>query len=121
MHFRVRKNAVQVVRTQYDAERKRARSTIVGRVPLTDLKISDEFAAACTPEELTEVRAWLRNYGEFEKLKQEYSAKSLPQSMMLAGGWFRQADPDAARLLAASIQREWVMLRTQLKKRGLIE
>ncbi len=51
MHFRVRLNSVQLVRTNYDAEKKRGRYEVIGSIPQRALVLPEALAARLTPEE----------------------------------------------------------------------
>jgi hypothetical protein len=121
MHFRPRKNAIQVIRTTYDPATKKGRSEIVGRIPKASLEVPAALQKACRADELAEVSSWVAEYAGYQRLRQEYAAKSLPEQLALAREWFELAAAEPSRPLAAAIQREWAVLRAQLKKRGIVD
>ena len=59
MHFRVRLNSVQLVRTTYDAEKKRGRYEVIGSVPQRALVLPEALAARLTPEDMVDVSAYV--------------------------------------------------------------
>lgn len=122
MHFRQRSKAIQVIRTTYDSQTKRAKNQILGSILKGNPQVSEQLNAACSPAELKEVNAWLEQYRGFELLKNEYAAKSLPEQIALAAAWFeQQPQDDNARLLATSVFFEWAALRNIFKKQQLLD
>ena len=49
MHFRVRKNVIQLIRTTYDGSKKRGNNAIIGTVKLVSPELSDEVRGAFDP------------------------------------------------------------------------
>jgi len=122
MHFRFRKNIVQVVRTTYDPATKRPRTEIVGRLLRSDPKADPELMLACTPAEVEEVHRWIGSHMKTEAVAAEHAARSLAGQMAKAGDWFAATDDlDAARILAAELHQQWSKLRSQLRRRRLLE
>jgi hypothetical protein len=52
MHFRVRKNVIQLIRVTYDAGKKKGVNTVVGSVRLNRPELSAELQLALTPAEV---------------------------------------------------------------------
>jgi hypothetical protein len=121
MHFRERDQVVQIIRTKYDAELKRGKNEIVGRLAKANPKISDELAAALTKEERKEVAAWIEGHANVGRLKMELAVRTLPEQLALAEEWFAEQKGDDARFLAASLVPAWTRLRAALKKNNLVE
>ena len=122
MHFRFRKNIVQIVRTTYDPATKRPRTEIVGRLLRSDPKADTELLAACTPAEVEEVHRWIGGHMKAEAVAVEHAARSLAGQMAKATDWFAVTDDlDSARLLAAEAYQEWSKLRSQLRRRSLLD
>ena len=60
-------------------------------------------------------------YSTVSRLNRELAARSLPELLSLAYGWFATQKGNEARFLAASLIPDWVRLRASLKKSGLVE
>ena len=121
MHFRERNQIVQIIRSKYDADKKKGKNEIVGRLTKAKPIISDELKAALTPDERKEVAAWINGHASVERLKQELAVRTLQEHMTLAEAWFANKKDDEARFLAASLVPAWMRLRAALKKSGHIE
>jgi len=120
MHFRERDQVVQIIRTKYDAEKKKGKNEIVGRMAKANPKITDELAAALTEEERKDVAAWIEGHAHVGALKRELAVRTLQEQMSLAEAWYREHDGEDARKLAASLLPAWVRLRAVLKKKDLL-
>jgi hypothetical protein len=121
MHFRERNQVVQIIRTKYDAVTKKGKNEIVGRLPKTSPKLSDELIAVLTKEERKEVAAWIDGYAMVGRLKRELAVRMLPEQLALAQDWFAEQKGEDARFLAASLIPAWARLRSTLKKSRLVD
>jgi len=121
MHFRERGKIVQIIRTTYDAESKKGKNEIVGRLVKTNLEISPELEAKLGAKERKEVTTWIEGYADTERLKRELAVRTLPEQLALTEEWFKDKKGDDARILAATIYRAWTRLRIAIKRNGLIE
>jgi hypothetical protein len=122
MHFRFRKNIVQVVRTTYDPATKGPRTEIVGRLLRSDPKAAPELLAACTAEEAEEVQRWIGTHLKADAVAVEHAARSLAGQIAKAAEWFSVTDDlDSAHLVVAEIHQQWSKLRAQLRRRGLLD
>ena len=122
MHFRIRNNIVQVIRTTYDPASKKPRAEIVGRLERSDPEPGPELLAACTPAEAEEVRRWIAAHTRAHAVAAEHAARTLGEQFSKAASWFATTeDLDAARVLAADLQQQWVKLRNQLRRSGLLD
>ena len=122
MHFRFRNNLVQVIRTTYDTASKKPRTEIVGRLRRGDTAPDAELLAACTPEEVEEVRRWIAGSMKAHSVAAEHAARSLVEQMARANEWFASTpDKASARVLAGEVQQQWVKLRNQLHREGLLD
>jgi len=120
MHFRERDQIVQVIRTKYDAAKKKGKNEIVGRLPKANPKISDKLGAALTKEERKEVEAWIAGYATVTRLKKELAVRTLQEKLTLAADWFEDQKGADARFLATSLVPAWARLRAVLKKNNLV-
>lgn len=122
MHFRVRKNVIQLVRTSYDPEIKRGVATVVGTVRLAHPELTEELKTLLTAEETAQFDLWVQTQHRIDALREELAALSLPQSMAQALKWFeREGDTPAASALASETVFQWQALRRQLTKQGLLD
>lgn len=121
MHFRERAQTVQLIRTSYDAESKKGKSEIVGRLAKANPKVTDALSATLTPQERKELASWLAGRATVERLKRELAVRSLPEQLALAEDWFATQKGDDAKILAASLVPAWHRLRVALKRNGLVE
>jgi hypothetical protein len=121
MHFRDRGNMIQIIRTSYDAESKKGKNEIVGRLVKSNPQISEALEAALSVEERLELTAWLAGHATLERLKREFAVRTLPDQLKLARQWFVDKKDDEARVLAAALIPMWIQLRVVLKRNGLLE
>ena len=122
MHFRVRKNVVQLVRNTYDAKTKKAVASVVGRMPLAEPVLTNEISGMLTSDEVAETKEWIETQHRLAALRSELAALQLAESLDLATQWFdRNPESKAARNEAPQIVQSWQRLRAVLKKKGFIE
>src|SRR5476649_2028539 len=101
MHFRERRQIVQIIRTKYDPGSKKGKNEIVGRLVKGNPQFSDALEAALTKEERNEVVAWIEGHATVQRLKKELAVRNLPEQLALAEEWFAdQKDGNDARVLA---------------------
>jgi hypothetical protein len=121
MHFRIRRNVVQLVRTTYDPAGKKPKAVVVGRMSLREPELSPELKGLLNEAEIAEAEAWIDVQHRTNSLKEEFAALSLPESIALAIRWFsRNADTPAASTLMPQLLPEFQALRKMLRKKGLL-
>jgi hypothetical protein len=121
MHFRIRKNVVQLVRTTYDPTDKKPKAAVVGRIPLGNPEVTESLRGALTPEEAVELEDWIAGQHRVAMLREELAALSLADQMDMAERWFaRQGDSRAATAAAAEMLPAYQRLRKTLKSKGLL-
>jgi hypothetical protein len=120
MHFRLRGNNIQVVKSQRDPSIGKAKSVPIGSINRATLAISDKLRQNCSPAELKEIEAFVRRYQAIDAHKRKHAALTLPEQMAAAIQWFRDADPEEARAVADDIVAHTQLLRKMLSKRGLL-
>ncbi len=121
MHFRLRRNVVQLVRTSYDPATKKPKAVVVGRMSLRDPELSPELKRQLTETEIAEAEAWIKVQHRMNSLKEEFAALTLPESISLASRWFsRNADSLAASTVVPQLLPELQSLRMMLRKKGLL-
>jgi hypothetical protein len=122
MHFRVRKNVIQLIRVTYDAEKKKGASEVVGTVRASKPILSGELQKSLTPEEMEEFESWLKTRHRADTLRDELAALTLVDAMSAAERWFEtEGNSNAARMVAAGFVRQWQSLRKVMVKSGLLD
>jgi hypothetical protein len=121
MHFRSRKNVVQLVRTSYNPLTKKPRTKVVGSMQLKQPELSKELKSKLTEDEIAEVEAWINGQFRTNSLKEELAALTLAESISAANRWFsRNSDNPAAAAVALQVLPEFKALRKILRTRGLL-
>ena len=121
MHFRLRKNVVQLIRTSYDPATKKPKTAVVGRMPLSQPKLSPELKSELTEAEIAETEEWIDGQYRVNSLKEELAALTLPESISAANRWFsRNADNPAAAAIALQLLPAFKALRKILRSKGLL-
>src|SRR5450755_4320433 len=69
MHFRERRQIVQIIRAKYDPSSKKGKNEIVGRLVKANPQFSDALEAALSKEERKEVVAWIEGHAKVQRLK----------------------------------------------------
>lgn len=122
MHFRVRRNVIQLIRTSYDAGKKRGVNTTVATVKVTEPVLTAEIRALLTQEEIESFERWLTRHRHVEELKEEVAAMALVESLAAAQRWFeREGNSFIARDVAQDVMAQWLSLRRAWAKRGVLE
>lgn len=122
MHFRLRKNVIQLIRTTYNESKKKGDNVIVGTVKLSKPQLSDELRQKMTAEERAAFEMWITTQHRTEMLRAELAALTLAETMMLAEAWFeREGQSVAARMAATDIMSVWQGLRRVLAKKTLVD
>lgn len=116
MHFRIRKNIVQLVRTNYDPQTKKPKTSIVGNMPLAAPIITDKLKGLLSDQEIEEAELWIEHNNRLNLLQEELAALCLADTLNLANRWFkRQGESQAAIIAVENILPELRALRTTLK------
>ncbi len=118
MHFRLRGNNVQIVRTETDPATKKRLSKPVGSANLTTGEIGDKARAALTPAEVKEVEAWLARQAELRTKRMEVDFQMLPQTLQAMAEWVRGSDSKAVLESAEEVSNAMGRLRFVLGEKG---
>ncbi|WP_027962465.1 hypothetical protein [Halomonas halodenitrificans] len=124
MHFRVRKQVVQLVRMNYDPAIKRGRAQVVGSVKLANPILPAELRGQLTAQEVAEFDTWVATQHRSHQLKQELAALTLAEQIDQAREWFEQQgteNEETARVLAEETLRSIKQLRRTFNQRGLLD
>jgi hypothetical protein len=115
MHFRTRKNVVQLVRTNYDAGGKKPKAEVVGSIPLRKPDLTDALRDNLSDNEIAEFESWKKTQQHAAFLREELAALTLVETIDLASRWFvREGESEAARAAAIGILAELPKLRKVL-------
>ena len=121
MHFRLRKNVVQLVRTLYNPDTKKPKTVVVGRMPLKQPEVSSELRSKLTEDEIVEAEEWIEGEFRMNSLKEELAALTLAESISAANRWFsRNTDNPAATAIALQLLPAFKTLRKTLRGKGLL-
>lgn len=121
MHFRYRKNVVQLVRTLYNQETKKPKTEVVGRIPLADPVLTKELSSVLTSAEIAEVESWIKRQHRTTLLREELAALTLSEALDHANRWFvRQGESAEANEAAANLLPALQALRKTLKSNHLL-
>lgn len=118
MHFRIRGNSVQIVKTTPDAKGK-AVSTPVGSMNLNTLQLADTVKSACSKAELREIEAWVARYRHVQTLQQEVAGRTASTSLQSAAALLATLPEDEAVAVYEDIKRAFQGVRAAAKKRGI--
>jgi PHP family Zn ribbon phosphoesterase len=122
MHFRVRKNVIQLIRTKYDDGKKKGVNTIIGTVKLAKPELSADLRQNLTAEEIAAFEIWVKTHHHTDMLREEIAALTLTESINLAEKWFeREGNSAAAQTAARDIIFHWQSMRKLFVKSGLLE
>jgi hypothetical protein len=116
MHFRTRNNTVQLIRTQYDAEKKRGRNEVVGTVPLRNLALPDDVAAKLTPEEKQEFDAFAVTYRNSKALQAKIYAFQISDIVEQAMHAADTAEGSDQEIMLANLSSAATEIRTFLNR-----
>jgi len=122
MHFRLRKNVIQLIRTTYDESKKKGNNTIIGTVLLSKPILSDELRLKLAEEEISAFNLWLNTQHRTDRLREEIAALTLAETMSLAEKWFeRENNSSTAHIAVRDIVSNWQSLRKILANKGLLD
>lgn len=92
MHYRVRGNSVQLVKTVREDGSDKMQSRPVGSINLVTGELNAAALAALTPEEVTEARAWIANRSSVRERCFELEFLTLSARLNELSDWVRRAD-----------------------------
>ncbi|SDY21834.1 hypothetical protein SAMN05421644_13912 [Allochromatium warmingii] len=120
MHFRLRGNNVQLVKSLPDAQLGRAKPTLVGSANLITGQLNERAEAALSDAEKAEVAKWLEKRRDFERKKAEVEILGLPDTLALAVQRLPEMEPEQARELVAELIAALQNIRRVASRHGLI-
>jgi hypothetical protein len=117
MHFRRRGNSVQIVKTQPAGEGGKAVSRPIGSANLATGEISEQAAAALTPEETLEVKGWITRHQAVQTAKREIEYRTLADTLGEVARWIRDADAKLLEEHAGDVRDALRRVRRELDRR----
>jgi hypothetical protein len=122
MHFRIRKNVIQLIRVTYDKNKKKGCNTIIGTVALAQPELSDDLRMQMTSQEITDFEMWTCTHHRLEALRTEFAALTMVENMAAAEKWFeREGNSSTAKTVATEIVHQWHTMRKMFVKMGLLD
>ena len=103
MHFRIRGNNVQLVKSVPDPATGKAVSKPVGSINLANGSLNSAAKEALSPEEVAGVETWLAKKQDIDRRKRQIEAEMLPTTIGDMIQWTREATPTAVAELAEEI------------------
>jgi hypothetical protein len=123
MHFRIRGNNVQIVKTMPGEAGKKVQSKPVGSANINTGEISERAKAALSAAEIEEVKAWIANHKASASKRGELEFATLPERLREIVAWARGADaatlaPQTDAVLEAVRSLRSVLLRKNPKPKA---
>lgn len=103
MHFRIRGNNVQLVKTIIDPETKRARSRPVGSANLATGQLNARAREGLSGEEVAAVSAWLQQRKDVQAKQLELTVIALPKTLNDVAEWIRTAPRSEVERIADEV------------------
>ncbi len=118
MHYRVRGNSVQLVKTVREEGSDKLQSKPVGSINLTNGTLNAAALAALTAEEVTEAKAWIANRNSMRERCSELEFLTLASRIADLAEWVRTADEAFVASHGEEITDAFGDLRKAMRKRG---
>jgi hypothetical protein len=103
MHYRVRGNSVQLVKTVRDEASGKAVSKPVGSLNLVNGSISESARENLTPEEIAGVEAWLARKQDVDRRKRQLDAELFSTTIGNMIQWTKEAGAGEVNAMAEDI------------------
>ncbi|GAB6140410.1 hypothetical protein JCM14076_11390 [Methylosoma difficile] len=123
MHFRIRKNVIQLIRVTYDKSKKKGSNAIIGTVPLAETTLSEDLQKLLSQDEIAAYESWVRKHNRLDILRAEFAALTLAENLATAEKWFeREGNSNPiAKTTATEIVQQWHSMRKIFVKMGLLD
>ena len=103
MHYRVRGNSVQLVKTVRDKASGKAVSKPVGSLNLINAAISDAAKESLTPDEIAGVEAWVARKQDIDRRKRQLDAELFSTTIGSMIQWTKEASAEEVNAMADDI------------------
>lgn len=121
MHYRIRGNNVQLVKTVTDKKTLKPQSVPVGSANLRTGVLTDVALAGLSKEEIAEVRAWIQEQQTLIELRRELEARCLAEKISEVGMWLKTADRQKAAAVVREVEYAFKTFRMRARKFGLMD
>jgi len=121
MHFRIRGNNVQVVKTVVDKRTLKSTSVPVGSANIRTGVLSERLLSSLNDKEVQETRRWIESRQRIGKLRLEVDAHLLDQRIYEAVEWLKVAPPASTGAVVAEALRAMSAFRRTASKLGLVK
>ena len=121
MHFRLRENVVQLIRTTYDSASKRAKSERIGNVSRAQLTLSDDVAKKLTSDELREFETFALSYRLSTKLQAKVYAFQLSEIVRQVLEAAGEAEGEELELIMGNLTQSSQEIRAYIARKARSE
>src|SRR4051812_20352248 len=121
MHFRVRGNSVQVVRTVVDKKTLATKSVPAGSANIQSGQLSEQLLSSLNEKELHEVRRYIEGRQRIDKLRREVDAYLLAERIRETIIWLKEAPSAAASDVVEETLGAIAAFRQTANKLGLMK
>lgn len=116
MHYRIRGNSVQIVRSISDPETGRAKSEPVGSANLRTGKLNENAIQNLSEDEVREVEGWIKEEAELRDLGLMLEIRRLPQTLGNIVAFLKGEERDISDQLRENIRLSLSDTRRALRK-----
>jgi hypothetical protein len=116
MQFRERNERVQLIRITYSKDEKKGVPEMIGRLSRSNMALPDDVKDKLTPDELTEVEAYIARRAETRSVELRYAVSQFHRNLDDVSEWLRTAGQDDVARFIHEIQKPLLRLRRQMAK-----
>lgn len=121
MHFRIRGNNVQLIKTVTDKKTLKQKSVPVGSANLQTGILNEAALSGLSSAEVGEVRVWLQEQQSLIALHKELDARTLATKISEVGEWLKTADRKKAATVAREVEYAYRTFRQRARKSNLLD
>lgn len=118
MHYRVRGNSVQLVKTVREEGSDKMQSRPVGSINMLTGELNAAALAALTAEEIAEAKGWIANRSSVRERCYELDFLTLSARLSELADWVRRADEELIKPHADDVLDSLAGLRKAIANRG---
>ena len=117
MHFRVRGNNLQIVKTVVDPVTRKTVSKPVGSANLVRGEVGEQARAALTEAEVPGVQEWIARHREQTAKRRELEFQTIAATLMSVAEWVQTAEPEQIEPYFADIDNGLRVLRLSIQRK----
>lgn len=118
MHFRIRGNNLQIVKTVVDPATRKTVSKPVGSANLIRNEIGEQARAALTEAELQEVETWIARHKAQTEKRRELEFQTIAATLMSVAEWVQNAEAEQIEPYLGDIENGIRQLRFSLARKA---